>query len=262
LVPGITPSRYEQLKLLGVNSLESLANACPINLAQVFSQDVALALQRQAVALLENRVIPKSEYFSANHHSIPTTSIELYFDIEAEPERGIDFLLGVFLVDRQNEHSQYYAFLAEKITEEGKIWQQFLTFVNAYPESTIFHYSEYEVETIKRLGQLYQTPKEEIKSLLLRCVDLHELVTTTLTLPVESYSLKSLANWLGFQWRDPGVGGDQSVCWYDSWLNTGDRLNLDLILRYNEDDCRATYHLKNWLVDFLTSLFVTISNTY
>ncbi|MBD0363688.1 MAG: ribonuclease H-like domain-containing protein, partial [Coleofasciculus sp. C3-bin4] len=50
------------------------------------------------------------------------------------------------------------------------------------------------------------------------------------------------------------ITGSQCVCLYDQWLKTGDRSLLDVILRYNEDDCRATYHLKNWLVDFLQDI--------
>jgi uncharacterized protein len=68
---------------------------------------------------------------------------------------------------------------------------------------------------------------------------------------VESYSLKHLARWLGFEWRDPGITGSQCVCLYNQWLKTSDRSALDAIMRYNEDDCRATYHLKTWLVNFL-----------
>ena len=101
------------------------------------------------------------------------------------------------------------------------------------------------------MANLYQTPQSSIKVLLSRFVDLHRLVTKTVILPVESYSLKSVAAWLGFTWREAEGSGDQSVCWYDSWLKTQDRTFLDAILSYNEDDCYATYHLKNWLVDFL-----------
>jgi uncharacterized protein len=75
-------------------------------------------------------------------------------------------------------------------------------------------------------------------------------VVNTVTFPVENYSLKTLANWLGFQWRDSNASGDQSVWWYDQWLETRDRNFLDLVLRYNEDDCRATWILKDWLVNF------------
>jgi uncharacterized protein len=142
-------------------------------------------------------------------------------------------------------------FLAENLEDERIIWEQFLSVVNFYGNAPIFHFSEYEVETIKRLANLYKTPRQQIELLLPRCVDLHKRVITSVTFPVESYSLKSLANWIGFQWRDRGASGDQCVCWYDQWLKTGDRSFLEAILRYNEDDCRATLHLKNWLVEFL-----------
>ena len=55
---------------------------------------------------------------------------------------------------------------------------------------------------------------------------------------------------MGFQWRDAGANGAQSICWYNDWLETGDRAHLEAILRYNEDDCRATYHVKQWLSAF------------
>ena len=53
-----------------------------------------------------------------------------------------------------------------------------------------------------------------------------------------------------FHNRVQGVGGDQCVCWYDQWLKTQDPSFLAAILRYNEDDCWATFYLKNWLVEF------------
>ena len=34
-------------------------------------------------------------------------------------------------------------------------------------------------------------------------------------------------------------------------VTDGDHRFLDTIVEYNEDDCRATYHVKDWLVDFL-----------
>lgn len=38
-----------------------------------------------------------------------------------------------------------------------------------------------------------------------------------------------------------------SIVWYDEWLTTGNRELLDRIVQYNEDDVRATYHVKKWL---------------
>lgn len=251
LVPGVTPSRYQSLLEMGVGTVESLADACCVNMGEVIGPELANQLQQQAQAIVDHRAIRKSQFRGDIHGLIPTTEFELYFDIEAEPERNLDYLLGVLLVERSTQTEQFYPLLAETPEDEGQIWQQFLDLVNEYQDAPIFHFSEYEVETIKRLGKLYPTPRWQIDGLLSRFVDLHHRVTTSVILPVESYSLKSLANWIGFHWRDPGIGGDQCVCWYDQWLKTGDRTLLASILRYNEDDCRATFYLKNWLLEFL-----------
>jgi uncharacterized protein len=37
---------------------------------------------------------------------------------------------------------------------------------------------------------------------------------------------------------------------YDKWLETGARTLLAIIQDYNEDDCRATRTVKDWLVSF------------
>jgi uncharacterized protein len=216
-------------------------------MGESMGREVATLLQQQALSIVENRAIRRS----VRTVDIPSTEIELYFDIEAEPERNLDYLLGIVLRDRRQQKIQFFAFLAQSIEDEARIWQEFLDFVQSYPKAPIFHYSEYEVETINRLGKLYRTPRRQLDRLLARFVDLHQRVTSTTFCPVESYSLKAIANWLGFRWREAGASGDQCVCWYDQWLMTGDRKFLDLILEYNEDDCLATLHLKDWLVEFL-----------
>lgn len=249
LIPGITPKRYESLIGIGLNSLESISAVSQKHLEDKIGKTVAILLKQQTESLLLEKAMVRADYKFQIFP--PSSAIELYFDIEAEPDRQVDYLLGVLFVDRINNIEKFYPFLAEYPSEEAIAWQQFFDFVSLYPEAKIFHFSEYEVETIKRLANLYQTPKSSIKILLSRFVDLHRLVTKTVILPVESYSLKSLAGWLGFKWRESGGSGDQSVCWYDNWLTTQDRTFLEAILSYNEDDCYATYHLKNWLVDFL-----------
>lgn len=260
LVPGITPKRYELLKTQGISTVESLSNASFQQINQVIESEIALNLQQQAKSIVENIPILKSNFIPL----IPTSPIELYFDIEAEPERNVDYLLGVLLIDRNNNQQKYYTFLAETLNEEKNIWEDFLNFVNIYSNAPIFHYSAYEAETIRRLAKLYHTPMEKINPLLSRLTDLHKQLLNSVILPIENYSLKSVANWLGFYWRNPYgenllkngeiIGGDQCVCWYDEWLKTGDRRLLTRILRYNEDDCLATYHLKNWLVNYFNSL--------
>ena len=90
-----------------------------------------------------------------------------------------------------------------------------------------------------------------------RFVDLYDRVTQTVALPVESYALKAIARWLGFEWRDPQANGSQCIYWYDRWLATGDRTFLDSIQLYNEDDCRATRRVKDWLENFIQEEYLT-----
>jgi predicted RecB family nuclease len=182
---------------------------------------------------------------------LPIAPIELYFDIEAEPELNLDYLHGVLVVDRYNNTEKYYEFLAESAAEEGLIWEQFLELMWAYPIAPIFHFCDYEIKTFKRLAKLYNTPAYLWKPVLKRFIDIHKYVTQKAIMPVESYALKPIARWLGFEWRDAKANGAQCVCWYDEWLKTGDRSILEAIVRYNEDDCRATYVVKDWLTNFL-----------
>lgn len=258
LLPGVTPSRYALLKELGLVTLEDLASANPklIELLPGFGTQVAHRLIRQAKAVLHNQALPdlvpphSLSYPLLSTHELPTASVELYFDIEAAPEQNLVYLHGILVVDRLNQTETFHALLAETQADEPQVWEQFLELVWRYPTAPIFHFCPYEVQTVKRLAEQYNTPSHYIAPLLPRFVDLHERVTRVAILPIESYALKPIARWVGFDWRDPDANGAQSICWYAQWRETGDRTHLDAILRYNEDDCRATYWVKNWLVEF------------
>jgi uncharacterized protein len=250
LVPGVTPSRYQVLQKLELTTLESLAQADPSSLEPDLDLAIAQQLVRQAKSIWQQQALQRQGNIRLSQ-ILPTAPVELYFDIEAQPDLNLDYLLGVLVVDRQAQTETFHPLLAEKPAEEAVIWQQFLDLVGTDPGAPIFHFSPYEAETIKRLAKLYQTPANQTRALLSRLVDVHQRVTSMVTLPVESYSLKAIASWLNFQWRDLEASGAQCICWYDEWLRTGDRSRLNAIVRYNEDDCRATYRIKDWLANFL-----------
>ena len=220
----------------------------PVSLLEVDKSDTENKSAKLSIAapILRKKPIPYSQSVF-----LPIAPIELYFDIEAEPELNLDYLHGVLVVDRYNNTEKYYQFLAESAAEEGVAWEQFLELMWTYPIAPIFHFCDYEVKTFKRLAKLYNTPAYLWKPVLKRFVDIHKYVTQKAIMPVESYALKPIARWLGFEWRDAKANGAQCVCWYDDWLKTGDRSILEAIVRYNEDDCRATYVVKDWLTNFL-----------
>lgn len=271
LLPGVTPTRYVQLQTLNLTTVRSLAEMNPAALEPIpgFGRDAAHKLVRQARSTLHNQALLIEEsltFIGGNGRlgltpqyphpihaafEIPSAPVELYFDIEAEPTMNLAYLHGVLVVDRLAKSQTFYPLIAEQPEDEVRVWQEFLDLVWKYPQAPIFHFCPYEVQTVERLAKLYGTPSHLVQPLLSRFVDLHERITRAVTLPVESYALKPIARWLGFNWRDPSANGAQSICWYTQWLSTGDRTYLDSILVYNEDDCRATHHIKDWLVGFL-----------
>ncbi len=254
LLPGVTPGRYDQLKTLNITTLERLANTPPEELEDLvgFTKEVATKLIIQAQSVLDNRprVLPTA---LSKEELTYTAPIELYFDIEAEPDLHVNFLLGVLVVDREKNTETFHSLLAERPEEEGKVWQQFLDLVWQYPDAPIYHFCVFELDTVKKLAKTYHTPQHLIQPVIERFLDIYEQLLESAALPLESYALKAIAKWLGFQWRDKDASGAKCIYWYDQWLETGDRSLLEIIERYNEDDCRATRSVKDWLVNFFMS---------
>ncbi len=259
LIAGITPSRLEVLLDEGIYNFPLLAQTPLSILELLFKPEIARAIYKQTQSLHLDKPIAKRN----NLRQIPTAKIELYFDIEAQADRHLHYLLGVLVVNRDTQETEYHSFLAKTAEEEETIWQKFVEFVNQYENAPIFHYAEYEAETIKLLANLYHTSPHQLESLLNRCFDLHQYLITSWYFPIQNYSLKSVANWLDFYWRDPITGvvpddkitlaGDQCVFWYEQWINTNQTVWLDYILIYNYDDCFATYKLKECLDNLLST---------
>jgi len=234
-----------------LNSSEIVPDIVDNILNDIAVEEVKIRENKPATSSIPAPILRKKPISYSQSVFLPIAPIELYFDIEAEPELNLDYLHGVLVVDRYNNTEKFHGFLAESAAEEGAIWEQFLELMWAYPIAPIFHFCDYEVKTFKRLAKLYNTPAYLWKPVLKRFVDIHKQVTQKAIMPVESYALKPIARWLGFDWRDAKANGAQCVCWYDDWLKTGDRSLLEAIVRYNEDDCRATYVVKDWLTNFL-----------
>lgn len=258
LLPGVTPARYTHLQSLHLTTVNALAQAHPRQLAHLpgFGDAVAEKLIHQAQAALHDRAIARTtacedQAFLLTPEDLPSATVELYFDIEAAPDFDLIYLHGVLVVDHARQCETFHALLAETPQQERHAWEQFLALVLQYPEAPIYHFCPYEAQTTRKLSEHYGSlTQAELNRLLARFVDIHHRVTEAVTLPVESYALKHIARWMGFDWRDSEANGAQSICWYNEWLATGDRAYLEAILRYNEDDCRATYHVKHWLTNF------------
>jgi predicted RecB family nuclease len=80
-------------------------------------------------------------------------------------------------------------------------------------------------------------------------IDLHDLAKDQIQTEGQ-LGLKQLASAAGFEWRDVNPSGEASMLWYEV-ATRGDDVEAaksrQRILDYNEDDCRATKALRDWL---------------
>ena len=80
-------------------------------------------------------------------------------------------------------------------------------------------------------------------------LDLHELVKRQVQTE-GPLGLKQLAVAAGFRWRDPNPSGEASILWYEEATRSHGPVAQRArrrIIEYNEDDCRATKALRDWL---------------
>ena len=176
---------------------------------------------------------------------LPVSERKLHFDIEADPLRDHIYLHGFVVRDRGVADTRFVSFVAEQPTPEAEraAFADAIGFFRSSPDAIVYVYSAYERTTYRKLQQRYPdvVPAEEIEARFdeSRTVDLYRIVKSSTEWPTWDHSIKTLAKFLGFQWRDTNPSGAASIQWYDQFVETGDRALLQRILDYNEDDCRA-----------------------
>ena len=120
--------------------------------------------------------------------------------------------------------------------------------INAQEEWPIFHYGETEKIAIINLSKRFYINPYELEQLKSRLIDLHLLVRLYWILPLKNYSLKTVANWIGFKWKENNVSGSKALFWWIKYKETSNKSFLEKIIKYNQDDCLATLSILRWLI--------------
>lgn len=214
-----------------VNDLQNKLEDWPFDKLVRFNNQAKVLLSQQPLVLRKPN-FPEVEY-------------EIYFDIESDPTRDVDYLLGYLVKTKSG--TEYKYFLARDKSEEEKTWRNFLDFLAKLDNFVIYHYAYYERQVFDRLASRYGAPTVLVDKFRENTIDLYAKLVDTVVLPLYFYSLKDVAGHLGYKWDDPRAGGAESVVWYNEWLTKNDDSIMKKILKYNEDDVRATLLIKEWL---------------
>ncbi len=212
---------------------------------------------------------------------------DLFFDIEGAryysedaKEFGLQYLFGI--VDSAesgaNGRPGYHTFWAFDRAGEKQAFEKLVDFITErrthHPELHVYHYNHYEPTSVTHLADLHETREEIVGRLMGRFathedevddlfrqsvfVDLYRVVRQGIRASVESYSIKSLEPLCGYVRQIALHDVNERMVVFESALEDGsaeaDSDTRAIIAGYNEDDCRATLALRDWLEERRTNL--------
>jgi uncharacterized protein len=251
LVAGARRDAREKLVALGVPTVAALAVADG-NVPELLRHQAALQVRSRESGRPVHRHLEPDR--ARGYARLPAPSEgDVFFDLEGDPfalrERGLEYLWGWWTVD-----AGYGCAWAHGPDAERAALRHFVAFVRERlvrdPGMHVYHYAPHEISTLRTLATHYATCEEEVDDLLRRevFVDLYGVVRQGIQVGEESYSLKRLERHHGFVRREGSIReGGGSIVAYEQWLESGDPGLLEAIRAYNEDDCRSTRALRDWL---------------
>ncbi len=249
LIYRISQADQRRLYEIGIKTIDDMAAADPNDIQEKiedwpFDKIIRFSNQAKALTTGQPMVFRKPNF--------PSVRYEVYFDIESDPLSDIDYLLGFLVKDTQTGKSEYKYFLAQDKEHEPEAWRKFLEYLASLEDFIIYHYAFYERLVFDKLVSKYGAPSALIEKFKENTIDLHTKLVDTAILPIYFYSLKDVGAYLNYKWDDPHAGGAESVIWYKEWMKAGGDPNHEIIkkiLRYNEDDVRATMAIKDWMAE-------------
>src|SRR5207249_3971730 len=135
------------------------------------------------------------------------------------------------------------------------------------PRLHVYHYNHYEPSSLENLTVLHETREEALGGLMGRFatreeevddlfrlgvfVDLYRVVRQGLRAGVESYSIKRLEPLVGYERSVDLHDATTHLISFEASLDEGRAAAADedqhVVAGYNEDDCRSTLALRDWL---------------
>ena len=205
---------------------------------------------------------------------------DLFFDIEGARyycedgrEFGLQYLFGVVDTADTDEAGlpRYTRIWAFDRAGEKRAFQELTDFITERrarrPGLHVYHYNHYEPTSVDHLTELHGTRQEAVGALMGRFAtredevddlfrlgvftDLYRVVRQGVRAGVESYSIKRLEPLCGYDRRVDLDEATASLIAFEAALEdgtaAGDGERRRVVAGYNEDDCRATLALRDWL---------------
>ena len=269
-VAGISRLQRQEFDAHGVTTLERLGDlGTPLPFApsrgsrEAFEKSQAQArIQldgRRARANVHELLLPVEEGRGLALLPEPSPG-DVFLDLEGDhfaAEGGREYLFGMTVVGPTGE-TRHIKRWAHDEGEEKKVFEaivdEIMRLQAANPRMHVYHFAPYEPAAFKRLMARHATRAAELDRMLRAgiFVDLCTVVRQGLRASVESYSIKELERFYGFERKTPLRDAGNARRAVEMALELGDPGMItvqirDLVANYNEEDCVSALELRRWL---------------
>ncbi len=255
IVPGVGASTRDRLGEIGLLTVDDVATADPDLLTTVRGIGASKAARVGSAA----RAIRSGEVV----HRAPVTKMrlgatEVFIDLEGStPELSedgiatVNYLIGCLVRATNGDVSSdgFVPFFADGPDDEAANTRAFFAWAAGLPDPVFYHWHNYERTHLTKMAERFSVPNDRSAFVFDRMVDLSPLTTNAFAFPTHGEGLKNIARHLGFEWRQDDVNALASVALYSQWVGSEAKNSVakQKILDYNEDDCRATMVVCDWL---------------
>ena len=242
LFPAITSKLRPQFRDAGVKSVDELT---PENVERIGGTSLA----RQFESWKSRRPVFKEKL------EIPRRRRALYYDFETCDDIHPTVAPHVYMIGAYDAAAdRFHLFTAKGPGDESRIFAEFAELVGDPRDAALYHWWRYETDQMKLVEARHPELKDRIAGIVGASVDLHKLVKESVWFGTGGYSIKDVAPFLGFRWRQKDVDGLESMVLYWEWLQDQDPAKIGRVALYNEDDCRAMAHVDRALtgVEFVS----------
>jgi predicted RecB family nuclease len=250
LVGGVGPSFKQKLQEVGIHTVDDLERTPIENLVKIKGIGEKTARKFSTNA----RALTSGHHICIGTCEFPAKPTEIFLDLEGTGEQigdeeliAIDYLIGVVI--REGNREEYLPFVANSLDGEGEMFQRFVDWLLEMDDFIIYHWHHYERTHLERLAERHSLPNEALVTLLGNLRDLHRDSISCFAFPTYSNGLKDVAKYMGYKWRHADVNALESIAFYLQYVENpeANKDKIQKVIDYNEDDCRATMLVKDWL---------------
>jgi len=189
---------------------------------------------------------------------VPARDNYVMFDLEGLPPQ-LDELEKVYLWGLQvyGDRPKQYLGVAAGIGSEGDrvAWGAFRAaarqILSDYGDIPFVHWHHYERTKLDLYVDRFGDPDGTASRVRQNLLDLLPITQSSIVLPLSSYSLKVVEQYVGFRRTQDEHGGQWAMAKYIEAVETEDpdtRAKLmEEIFKYNEEDLAATWEVLKWL---------------